>query len=163
MKFIALGSNLNSARGGPAQNIHAAAVELKAQGFQIIARAPLYQSAAEPPSDQADFINTVLQAEWGGTPEEALARCMEVEAAMGRVRGVRNEARIIDIDIIAWDGAVQSGSPELPHPRMQDRAFVLWPLCDIAPDWRHPVLGRSALELKNALTPSDIHLNGEQW
>jgi len=163
MKFVALGSNLPVAHVSLIENLRAAVAALAAQKFNIIARALLYTSAPVPASDQPDFINTVVQVAFDGTPEEALARCMAIETAMGRVRQQRNEARIIDIDIIAWDDMVQAGSPELPHPRLHERAFVVWPLCDIAPDWMHPLLCRTVQDLKHALLPSDIRLSAEQW
>ena len=78
-----------------------------------------------------------------------------VEAEFGRARAVPNAARVLDLDLLAYDDLVsQPGAwPLLPHPRMAERAFVLLPLADLAPDWRHPVLGRTARELAEALPP----------
>jgi len=163
MKFIALGSNLASAHGRPVENLRVALRELSARGFEIIQRAPLYITTPVPKSDQPDFVNTVVQVEFSGTPEVALKSCLDIETAMGRVRMERNAARMIDLDVIAWDDITQSGPPELPHPRMQERAFVMFPLNDIAPEWRHPVLQLTAIEIKSRLSNSGIRLSEEQW
>ena len=163
MKFIALGSNLPSVWGNPADNIRVAAEKLSAAGIQSIACAPLYITTPVPKSDQPDFVNTVMQIEFSGTPEQALQICHQVEREMGRVRQTKNEPRIIDLDILAWDAAVQSGLPELPHPRLHERAFVIWPLFDLVPTWRHPVLQKTAAELKQALPGSEIKLSTAQW
>jgi 2-amino-4-hydroxy-6-hydroxymethyldihydropteridine diphosphokinase len=82
---------------------------------------------------------------------------MAVEEACGRQRTVPNAARTLDLDIIAIGNLVRAEpDPVLPHPRAHLRAFVLAPLADVAPDWVHPILGRTALELLAALPPQDI-------
>jgi 2-amino-4-hydroxy-6-hydroxymethyldihydropteridine diphosphokinase len=84
---------------------------------------------------------------------------MEVEAAFGRRRGRPNDARTLDLDLIAIDGIVRSSpDPVLPHPRAHLRAFVLAPLAEVAPDWVHPVTGLTASALLAALPPQDIAL-----
>ncbi|HCM84099.1 MAG TPA: 2-amino-4-hydroxy-6-hydroxymethyldihydropteridine diphosphokinase [Alphaproteobacteria bacterium] len=163
MKLVALGSNLPSSLGSPAENVRKAVKLLAANDFKIIARGDLYETAPVPVSDQPNFINTVIQIDFSGTPERALEICLNVEREMGRVRGQRNEARIIDIDLIAWDNKVMSGNLILPHPRLHERAFVLYPLCDIAPEWVHPLMQRNAAELKVALPPAGIEEAIEQW
>lgn len=164
MKLVALGSNLPSPHGSPADNVRLAAKLLEIYDFKIVARGDLYETAPVPVSDQPDFINTVIQVDFSGTPEQAIATCLNVEREMGRVRGTKNEARVIDIDIIAWNNLVRSDSDlTLPHPRMHERAFVLYPLCDIAPEWVHPLQQLRAVELKMGLPPSGIHEAAEQW
>jgi 2-amino-4-hydroxy-6-hydroxymethyldihydropteridine diphosphokinase len=75
-----------------------------------------------------------------------------IESDYGRTRSAkRNAPRTLDLDLIDYDGRVEEGPPLLPHPRLADRAFVLIPLSDIAPDWRHPVTGHSVTELVAAL------------
>jgi 2-amino-4-hydroxy-6-hydroxymethyldihydropteridine diphosphokinase len=77
------------------------------------------------------------------SPQEVLASLHAIEAELGRQRVERNEARSIDLDIIAFGNMILNGPtpPIVPHPRMVDRAFVLLPLADLAPDWRHPATG----------------------
>lgn len=73
----------------------------------------------------------------------------------GRVRSARNAPRTLDLDILDYNGTVQSGPPELPHPRLHDRAFVLIPLRDVAPGWRHPVSGKPLDELIAGLSATE--------
>ena len=111
-----------------------------------------FVSAPVPPSGQPDYINAVaaLRVRPGGSIDPALLleRLMTVESACGRTRGVPNAARTLDLDIIAIGGLVRTApDPILPHPRAHERAFVLAPLADVAPDWVHPVLGQTAGQL----------------
>ena len=88
------------------------------------------------------------------TAESALAALHAVEAAFGRVRGQRNAARVLDIDLLDYGGlASQVEQLVLPHPRMHQRAFVLLPLRDLAPDWRHPTLHKDLPELNADIPP----------
>ena len=86
-------------------------------------------------------------------PEALLKALHGIESGFGRAPGLRNAARPLDLDLLAYDQLMLAGDVELPHPRLQDRAFVLAPLCDLAPDWRHPRLGLTALELFTRLPP----------
>jgi 2-amino-4-hydroxy-6-hydroxymethyldihydropteridine diphosphokinase len=92
-----------------------------------------------------------------GLGAEALLRAgLAVEAGQGRVRGVRNGPRTLDIDLLDYGGEIlESDALVLPHPRLHERAFVLVPLAEVAPEWRHPVLGRTAEELLSGLTGTE--------
>lgn len=98
--------------------------------------------------DQPPFLNLVVAARTALEPMELLRAVQEVEAALGRVRTFRNAPRRIDVDILAYGGLVLH-TPELvvPHPEIPRRGFVLHPLHEVAPEWRHPVLGETAREL----------------
>ncbi len=114
-----------------------------------------------PPSGQPPYVNAVasLVVDPGVMldPAALLARLMAVEKACGRERSVPNAARTLDLDIIAIGDLVRAEpDPILPHPRAHERAFVLAPLADVAPDWVHPVLGRTAAALLADLPPQDI-------
>jgi 2-amino-4-hydroxy-6-hydroxymethyldihydropteridine diphosphokinase len=152
--YIGLGANLPSPEHGtPRATLEAAMRALEAQGLTIVARSPLYESEPVPVSDQPWYLNAVVEVATDRSPAEVLALLHSVENAFGRVRAVRNEARVLDLDLLDHRGTVRDGpdSPLLPHPRLTDRAFVLLPLRDIAPDWRHPVSGRTIAELLESL------------
>jgi 2-amino-4-hydroxy-6-hydroxymethyldihydropteridine diphosphokinase len=103
-------------------------------------------------ADQPDFYNAVAEIAWDGAPEELLAALKEIEREMGRVPRFLNGPREIDLDILEFRGLVRSGpDPTLPHPRMAARRFVLTPLAEIAPEWTHPVTGKTAKEMLEEL------------
>jgi 2-amino-4-hydroxy-6-hydroxymethyldihydropteridine diphosphokinase len=94
-------------------------------------------------------------------PPELLALMLQIERELGRERRTRWDARVIDLDLLAYHDLViaPAGDPtqlELPHPRLQERAFVLCPLAELAPDWRHPVTGRTIHELLAALGSDQV-------
>ena len=158
MIYLGIGSNLPSeAFGAPVMNCRAAIERLAAAGLAASVQSPYYETAPVPLSDQPWYVNCVVGiANTQLSPRDALAVCLRVEAELGRVRTVRNAARIADIDLVAWHDRVIDEPPDLivPHPRMAGRAFVLRPLADIAPDWRHPVTGTAIADLIAGL-PAD--------
>jgi len=117
-----------------------------------------YESAPVPPSDQDWYVNGVAIVESAADPETLLATLHEIEGAVGRRRHIRNEARVLDLDLLAVGRRVQStpGRLVLPHPRLAERAFVLLPLRDIVPDWRHPLTGETVDEMIAALPPDPV-------
>jgi 2-amino-4-hydroxy-6-hydroxymethyldihydropteridine diphosphokinase len=154
--FIGLGANLPGPHGGPRETLEAVLTALESDGIRIVARSRWYESAPVPPSDQPWYVNGVAEIATDREPAALLAVLHGVEAAFGRTRRVRNEARRIDLDLLAYGDRVAAGpdGPNLPHPRLQERAFVLLPLLEIAPDWRHPVLGSTVRALCEGL-PAD--------
>lgn len=132
------------------------------EGIAILRRSSWWQSGPQPVSDQPDFINGVIEVETALPPPELLAVLHRVRSAFGRVRQQRWEARVIDLDLIDYRGerrqaGGQGSSPELPHPRMAERLFVLLPLQEIAPDWHHPVTGAGLPDLVTAAQPIRIN------
>jgi 2-amino-4-hydroxy-6-hydroxymethyldihydropteridine diphosphokinase len=130
-------------------------------GMHLRGRSRWFLSAPVPPSGQPPYVNGVasLLVDPGVMldPVKLLENLMAVETACGRVRSVANAARTLDLDIIAIGDLVRDEKdPILPHPRAHLRAFVLAPLADVAPDWLHPVLGRTATALLADLLPQDI-------
>ena len=156
--LLALGANLPTERFGPPRAaLEAALSELSRRGVRILGRSRWYESAPVPASDQPWFINAVAEVETSLGPEALLVLLHELEAAFGRVRRESNAPRTLDLDLLAYGDLVRGEGgppPVLPHPRMATRAFVLLPLAEIKPHWRHPVLGLSAAELAAAL-PKD--------
>lgn len=156
MILIALGANLPSPAGTPAQTLTAALLLLAQRSITIERRSGFYRTAAWPDPNDPPFINAVAAVRTGLAPAALLGELQQVESRFGRKRGTPNAPRTLDLDLIDYDGRVETGPPELPHPRMQSRLFVLCPLREIAPDWRHPVSGLSVAELIAALPGSEI-------
>lgn len=151
MILIGIGGNLPSTFGPPEQGPPQALRLLQERGAAIVQCSPLYGAKAVPVSQQPDYVNAVACIETSLGPELLLALILSIEVAFGRVRGRVNAARSLDLDLLAYDDICREGDVIIPHPRLHERAFVLAPLCDIAPDWRHPRLGRTARELFEAL------------
>jgi 2-amino-4-hydroxy-6-hydroxymethyldihydropteridine diphosphokinase len=156
MILLGLGANLPSAtHGRPEATLAAALAALAAEGVAVERLSPWYRSAPVPAvDDQPWYINGVAAVTTGLAPAGLLALLHRVEQRFGRVRRTRNEARVLDLDLLDYDGLVQhDGTAVLPHPRLHERSFVLLPLRDVAPGWRHPALGRGVAELIAALPP----------
>jgi 2-amino-4-hydroxy-6-hydroxymethyldihydropteridine diphosphokinase len=161
--YVALGTNLPHGGLEGAALLAAALLEMGRRGLAVRRASSAWGSPAWPPASppQPDFVNAVAEVETGGrTPEAVLALLLAVERAFGRVRGgERWAARTLDLDLIAMGDLVRPGpDPILPHPRAHERGFVLAPLAEIAPGWRHPVLGRTAGELLAALKDAPSRL-----
>lgn len=160
--YIALGANLSSRFGAPRVTLETALDMLAAENIAVLKRSSWWRSAAVPASDQPDFINGVVEVETALQPADLLGRLHRIETICGRVRQQRWEARPLDLDLLDYQGRVEAGdpareSPVLPHPRLQDRLFVLLPLQEIAPGWRHPASGNGLADLIDAIEP--IYIN----
>jgi 2-amino-4-hydroxy-6-hydroxymethyldihydropteridine diphosphokinase len=103
-------------------------------------------------------VNAVAIVDTTLSPSELLQTMLDVERLFGRIRGRPNAARTLDLDLLDYDGRVEKGPPILPHPRIEKRGFVLVPLSDIEPHWRHPVSGKSVGDLLSALPLRERHL-----
>jgi 2-amino-4-hydroxy-6-hydroxymethyldihydropteridine diphosphokinase len=153
--FVAIGANLPSPRFGPPPGSFAAALELLAgAGIEVVAVSRWYRSPPLPPAPEPDYINGVIQIRSRLSPGACLSLLHGVEKAFGRVRGERNAARCLDLDLLAYGDEVIAGGEgglEVPHPRLSQRSFVLLPWADLAPQWRHPVSGLTVAEMIAAL------------
>ncbi len=159
MILVALGANLPGPWGSPLKGLEAALRQFPTYGLTIEAVSRFYQTPAVTPYAQPDFVNAVAAISTTLNPAELLKQLHRVEADFGRVRGQRWAERTLDLDLIDYNGLINPESagngPVLPHPRVAERAFVLGPLADIAPDWRHPVLALSVSQMLQALPAED--------
>jgi 2-amino-4-hydroxy-6-hydroxymethyldihydropteridine diphosphokinase len=152
--LVAFGANLPSAAGPPVATLTAVIAGLARAAVTVRLASRPHRSRAWPPSDQPDFVNAVLRVDAARDPAALLDVLLAIERELGRVRAARDAARGCDLDLLAHCRTVCDGPVlTLPHPRMISRRFVLAPLVEILPDWRHPRDGRSAREMLAALGP----------
>lgn len=183
--LISIGSNVSFGEQSSRELVSNAAILLESHGFCQLRCAGLYNSPCHPKGAGPDFVNTVVASRWAGEGRSdpadgaraALAALHALESEMGRVRTTRWAPRVIDLDLLDFGGLILPDpmlwrhwhdlppdrqareTPDqliLPHPRIQDRAFVLVPLADVAPGWRHPVLGLDVAAMLGRLQPEDV-------
>lgn len=141
--YLSLGSNL----GDREANLRAAIAQLEVDA-RMLALSSFYETQPVSVMDQPWFLNCVAAVATDKTPRELLQLALDIETAMGRLRQREKGARNIDIDVVLFgDWVVDEPGLKIPHPAMQQRRFVLEPLVEIAPEARHPVLGKTAREL----------------
>ena len=148
--FLALGGNLDN----PRRAFVKACETIKAHPhIELSAASSLYRTPpVGGPTGQPDYLNAVIAVATGLPPQKLLDFCRQIENAAGRTRDIRWGARTLDIDLLFYEQLVLD-TPELklPHPRLQQRHFVLQPLVELAADYRHPLLHCSIAEILNAL------------
>lgn len=166
MIFIALGANLPSRHGSPLETLIAARNAMGRKGVSVQASSRVWLTAPVPVSDQPFYHNAVIQVETNMDPRALLSCLAGIENDFGRVRVKRNEARVLDLDLISYrDCLIGVDDLIIPHPRLHQRAFVLMPLRDIAPSWVHPGLQKSVPTMIADLPEQDAHplQHAEGW
>ena len=150
---LALGGDLAGDYPSLEALLEAALSSLPRAGMRIVRRSGWWRSAAWPDPSQPGYLNGVAIVETALSPAALLAAIHALEADFGRKRGLDNAPRTLDIDLIAYGRTViDAAGVAVPHPRAAERLFVMGPLAEIAPDWTHPTLGRTAAELAAAAT-----------
>jgi len=147
--YLLLGSNLGDRR----EVLNRAIERIGTEIGEVTARSAFYETAAWGNEDQPSFMNIAVEIETGHTSGEVLERALKIEEELGRVRKDKWGARVIDIDIILFgDEVINDGTRlQVPHPRMQDRRFVLVPLAEIAGSVYHPVLQQNIMSILSSL------------
>lgn len=174
--LVALGGNVTTPEGSPEALVRAAISRLSKVGAEVVAQSCLYRTPSFPDPSDPEFVNACVAIVTSLPPEDILARLHGIEAEFGRERLVRWGQRSLDLDLLAagdlvlpdraaflrWRNLPPADQTRLapdrlilPHPRLQDRAFVLVPLADIAADWVHPVSGESVAQMLAALPAAD--------
>lgn len=149
--YLLLGSNLKN----PEQQLFSARNYIAAEIGEIINTSSLYATAAWGNTNQPDFLNQVIVVNTDFSAETLMETILKIEANMGRIRTKKNAPREIDIDILFFNNDIIN-LPELivPHPLLQERKFVLIPLSEIAPNYKHPILLKTTQELLEICTDS---------
>jgi len=152
--YIAIGSNMSN----PKKQLLSLPQRLCIHGVYTKQASSLWQNPAWPKGKgYPDYLNGVLDVSYDGDANELLGILQGLERQSGRIRTIENAPRPLDLDILDFYGQINTDAHlQLPHPRMNDRAFVLLPLSEIAPNWRHPVTGLTALEALAKRPVSDV-------
>lgn len=175
--LIALGSNVTSLHGSPQQTIVKAFAALDRAPLRVVAKSRVFLTPFVPAGGGADVTNAVVLVETTLSPAALLAHLHGIEAAFDRVRGARWTDRTLDLDLMAMGAHImpdremvarwmalprdrqKRDAPDgliLPHPRLHERAFVLVPAADVAPEWRHPLTGQSIAEMRDGLPAAEV-------
>lgn len=155
--YLGLGSNL----GGRESHLRRAIELLPAAGVTPLRLSSTYETRPMYVTDQPMFLNMVVEAETDAPPRLLIKRLQRIERQMGRQRAAANGPRNIDIDILLYgDKVIQAPELVVPHPRIEERRFVLEPLAELAPELRHPVTGKSIREMLAGVPAGGVRVYG---
>ena len=157
MIYLGLGSNLNSKYGNRFDNINFAISQIGESGISINKKSSFYETPSCPNSKNPKFINIVISIKTSLTPKDLMTFLISLEEKMGRKRSKKNDPRICDIDIIDYNNQVLdlnyvNFNLKIPHKQMISRNFVLFPLKEISPGWKHPKTNEIIMDLIEKLS-----------
>ena len=150
--YLGIGSNL----GNKKINIENAKAKLVQEGIKILETSSFYESLSWPNPNNPKFLNIVLNRTTKLKPLNLLRKCKEIEFILGRRASQKNSPRLCDIDILDYDNITTNNGINLPHPRINKRNFVLFPLFEISKYWKHPILKHNIKRLILSLSNKDI-------
>ncbi len=151
--YLGLGSNL----GNREANLRQALDRMESEGIRVVRRSSIYETEPRDLPDQPWFLNAAVEVETDLFPLQLLARLQNIEREMGRRRVTPKGPRNIDIDVLFYGRSVIATADfQVPHPRIAQRRFVLEPLAEIAPEFRHPMTGKTAREMLASLEPQGV-------
>ncbi|WP_086451243.1 2-amino-4-hydroxy-6-hydroxymethyldihydropteridine diphosphokinase [Marivivens niveibacter] len=177
LTLVALGSNATSSFGTPKEIIDHAIATIESRLGTTCEKSPIYRTPCFPKGAGPDYANAVIRFETNLEPSKILHQLHEIETEFGRVRTKRWGERTLDLDLLCHGDTILPDDTEvlhwmnlpiseqtqiapnqliLPHPRIQDRAFVLVPMAMVAPNWRHPVLHKTVIDMRDALPQTEI-------
>ena len=147
MILVALGSNSTGPWGTPRETVAEALRRLDRDGIKLRKASQLLVTAPFGVTAQPDFVNAVAEIDTELPPEVLLSHLHDIERQAGRERMLRWGPRTLDLDLVDYHGQIRAEAPVLPHPGIAERIFVLAPIAEIAPGWRHPQSGLTAAEM----------------
>lgn len=152
--YLSLGSNL----GDREAHLRSALDRLTAAGIRVMRQSSFYDTDPRDLQDQPRFLNMVVEIETRLFPMQLLSRIQKIERQLGRQRVMDKGPRTIDIDVLFYGRfVIATDQLRVPHPRIAQRRFVLEPLAELAPDLRHPALGKSVKELLLGVPSQGVH------
>ncbi|EJW20530.1 hypothetical protein IMCC14465_16550 [alpha proteobacterium IMCC14465] len=155
MILVGIGSNLSGKAGSPIETVKESLRAMQTRGMTILTCSDFYDTPPVGPSGQGHYVNAVVRLGSVIGPHGLLRELQTIENQFGRQRSVKWGARTLDLDVLDWHGHLVHGRLNLPHPEISRRGFVLRPLMDVAPEWRHPETGLSVRALWNRLSVTE--------
>ena len=167
MILLNIGSNLDSKKGNRLFNLKKTLKLISLENIKIISTSSIYETPSYPNKKNPKFLNIGIKVECDDSPECLIKKFNKIEKKLQRIRGVKNQPRTCDIDLIDYDGKIlNSKRLTIPHPKAHLRNFVLFPIKEISPKWIHPILNKKidllikklSYKLRNEITKIKEHV-----
>jgi len=171
MILLNIGSNLNTIKGDRLFNLRKTIELIKLENIKITKISSIYETPSYPNEKKPKFLNIGTEVECNDTPRLLIKKFNKIEKKLQRTRGIKNQPRTCDIDLIDYNGKIlNSKQLTIPHPKAHLRNFVLFPIKEISPTWIHPVLNKRidflikklSFKLRNEITKIKEHATNKQ-